>query len=126
MIRSKSQLLTFLLCLTATCCWAESERLLSPHSCALVTTSIPRTVHLDVEWIDEEVTYVISWKDDLCIWPQQGLLRLSSGNFDLWNGHTIYRPWSYYRVGEETVLKRATHVRVEAGNATTEWMEVAQ
>jgi hypothetical protein len=120
---------TIIICLWASLAWTESVVLTTPNATAQVTTKIPRVVHLDIERIEAETTFVITWRDEDCIWPQKGILVLGPDKFDRWSGHTFYRPWSYYRVCEccnETIIKRATAVKVEADNVTTKWLEVLQ
>ena len=121
--------LVIVTCLWASLAWTESATLTVSNAIVQVTTEIPRAVHLDIERIDAETTFVITWRDEEHIWPQQGKLVLGPDNYDKWSGHTIYRPWSYYRLCEccnETIIKRATAVKVEADSVTTKWLEVLQ
>jgi hypothetical protein len=122
-------LLAIAICLCTSLVWADSVTLITPNATVQVTTKIPRVVHLDIERIDADTTFIITWRDETHIWPQQGLLTLGPDKFDRWNGHTFYRPWSYYRACEccdETIIRRATAVKVEADNVTTEWLGVLQ
>lgn len=123
------RLFFFIVCLFVSSAWADSAILATPNMRVLVTTKIPRTVHLDVEEMSANTTFIISWRDEDHVWPQKGKLILGPGNYDRWSGHTFYRPWSYYRLCEccnETIIKRATAVQVTADNITTEWLEIFQ
>jgi hypothetical protein len=69
-------LFTIIICLWASLAWTESVVLTTPNATAQVTTKIPRVVHLDVERIEAETTFIITWRDEDCIWPQKGILIL--------------------------------------------------